>query len=47
VEFSYLKQKYQDVGQIDMYVRMYILPTETELANEIKKQREMFLDGKT
>ena len=85
------KITHQDVGQMDMYVRMYdelkkgyddnptigillcaqtdkdiarysilkgnehifaskyklILPTETELANEIKKQREMFLDGKT
>ena len=85
------KITHQDVGQMDMYVRMYdelkkgyddnptigillcaqtdkdiarysilkgnehifaskyklILPTETELANEIKKQREMFLDGKS
>ena len=33
---------HQDVGQMDMYV---ILPTEEELANEIKKQREIYLDS--
>ena len=36
------KITHQDVGQMDMYV---ILPTEEELANEIKKQREIYLDS--